>query len=703
MANNISLTDAQKNAISCTSGHLQIIACAGSGKTEVISRRIANILQSKPDVRPENIVAFTFTEKAAESLKSRIEKVFGNQIPGMYVGTIHGFCKYILSKYTEAFADFKILDTVKNHHFIDRYAEQCGMSDLALKPCPLNNNLFLQCIDKLIDDCDNKENWSDEQQSVLEKYTRCLYDHHYIDFSLLLFEALRQIETKASVQEYLNNIKYLVVDEYQDVNDLQEKLIHAIANCGANVCVVGDDDQTIYQFRGSNADNMISFSNRYEGATNIRLEENFRSQNGIVDIAARVIRNNRHRLDKQMIARAPKAENTAEAHGYPSTDEEFTAIAKKIAELHEDGLPYKDIAVLVRKGKFVPQMASKLAESGIPFVADSAEDFFGGAYFRRFVETLRILESIDKAALYEQWKDIVDGTKFNTGFKYLRSRTRGGQYRLSEILRGFCEAIDFLNPSANDLRVRIEDLEGISTILDDYDEIYGDYQLSYRISGLLRFLGEYAREEYKYHNFREAAPDDAVQIMTVHKSKGLEFHTVFLPRLNKRDFPISNMGGKKYYHVLGGVFAENKGKYDSDIEDERKLFYVAVTRAKNNLFLSYTFERQEVSCFVAEAAESSCLKIDKNDLYYEPPRVERSTRSIYKEQSAGYDNQRQQWKQERAEREQYRQLVAYAREALHDDYYVANHFCPGIILEFSDICKQGDEAILAKALEKGLI
>ncbi len=703
MANNISLTDAQKNAISCTGGHLQIIACAGSGKTEVISRRIANILQSKPDVRPENIVAFTFTEKAAESLKSRIENVFGNQIPGMYVGTIHGFCKHILNKYTEAFANFKILETVKNHHFINRYAEQCGMSDLAFKPCPLNNNLFLQCIDKLIDDCDNKENWSDEQQSVLEKYTRCLYDHHYIDFSLLLFEALRQIETNASVQEYLNNIKYLVVDEYQDVNDLQEKLIRAMANHGANVCVVGDDDQTIYQFRGSNADNMISFSNRYEGATKIRLEENFRSQNGIVDIAARGIRNNRHRLDKQMIAGAPKAESTIEAHGYSNADEEFAAVAKKIAELHDDGLTYKDVAILVRKGKYVPKIANKLAESGIPFVADSAEDFFGGAYFRRLVETLRILESIDKAALYEQWKDIVDGTQFNIGFKYLRSCTRGGYYRLSEILRGFSETIDFLNPSASDLKVRIEDLEGISTILDDYDEIYGDYQLSYRISGLLRFLGEYAREEYKYHNFRENAHDDAVRIMTVHKSKGLEFHTVFLPRLNKRDFPVSNMGGKKYYHVLGGMFAENKGKYDSDIEDERKLFYVAVTRAKNNLFLSYTFEKQEVSCFVAEAAESACLKIDKNDLCYEPPRAERSTRSIYKEQSAGYDDQRQQWEQERAEREQYRQLVAYAREALYEDYHVANHFCPGIILEFSDICKQGDEAILAKAREKGLI
>ena len=163
------LTSAQKDAVNYIDGHLQIIACAGSGKTEVISRRIANILQNKPGVKPENIVAFTFTEKAAASLKQRIETALSRQVPGMYIGTIHGFCKHILSKYTDSFADFKILDTVKSHLFVSRYADKCGMSALELKPCLLNNGLYLQCIDKLIDDYDNRDVWTDSQRNVLEQ------------------------------------------------------------------------------------------------------------------------------------------------------------------------------------------------------------------------------------------------------------------------------------------------------------------------------------------------------------------------------------------------------------------------------------------------------------------------------------------------------------------------------------------------------
>jgi len=679
------LTNAQQEAVNCIDGHLQIVACAGSGKTEVISRRIANILQNKHGVKSENIVAFTFTEKAAGSLKQRIETAWGRQVPGMYIGTIHGFCKHLLSKYTDSFADFKILDTVKSHLFVSRYTEKCGMGALELKPCLLNNGLYLQCIDKLIDDYDNRENWTDSQRNVLEQYVSCLYGHQYIDFSLLIFEALRQIRENPNVQSYLQTIKYLVVDEYQDVNDLQEKLIRAIANFGANVCVVGDDDQTIYQFRGSNANNMISFPERYADVHQVRLEENFRCQASIVDVAANVICHNERRLPKKMTSGAKQADSIVQAKGYPNTEDEFTAIADQISVLHSTGVPYKEIAVLVRKGKYVPAIAKALVANGIPYTADSAEDFFTGNYFNRFVETLRILDSIDKSALYEQWKDIAEGTQFNIGFKFLRSCTRGGNMRFSEILRVFCEKIDFLNESAPDLHTRQEDLEGICAILDDYDEIYGDWQLTARISGILRFLGEQARQEYKYHNFRESAPDeDAVQLMTVHKSKGLEFHTVFLPRLNKREFPVSAMGGKKYYHVLGGVFAESKAKYDSDIEDERKLFYVAVTRAKQNLFLSYTLEKQPASIFVCDAAESSFLQINREDLDYQS-----SKRLSHEEQLL--------------EREIFQQMVDHARAELYDYYATGNHFCPGIIMEYKDICSQGPEAILEAAQKLGIL
>lgn len=686
------LTNAQQVAINHIDGHLQIIACAGSGKTEVISRRIANILQKKPDVQPENIVAFTFTEKAAATLKSRIETALGEPVPDMYIGTIHGFCKKLLSEYAESFADFKVLDEVKNHLFITRRTDECGMSALDLKPCILNNGLYLQCIDKLIDDYDHRKSWTEEQRNVLEQYISCLYKRKYIDFSLLLFEALRQMQENPSVQDHLRTITHLVVDEYQDVNDLQEKLIRGIADFGANVCVVGDDDQTIYQFRGSNADNMISFPKRYPGVKQIRLEENFRCQKEIVDVAANVIAHNERRIKKQMISGANKKNSVICAKGYPNMDAEFTAIVEEIARLHQRGVKYSDIAVLVRKGKFVPMIAAVLANTNIPYTADSAEEFFGGRYFVRFAETLQALKTLDKAALYEQWKGIIDDAAFSAGFKYLRSCARGGVWRLSEILRTFCDKIDFLNENAADIIMRREDLDGVYKILDDYDEIYGDQQLTARIDGLLRFLGQQARQEYKYHNFREDASDeDAVQLMTIHKSKGLEFHSVFLPRLNHLEFPVSNMGGRKYYHVLGGVFAENKSKYESDIEDERKLFYVAITRAKQNLFMSYTLEKHPVSAFVCDAAESDRLQINREDLQY------LANRRLSREE------QQRLREEERFEQEMLRQMVEHAKEELYDYYATGNHVCPGIIMEYKDICRRGPEAILKAARQFGMI
>jgi ATP-dependent exoDNAse (exonuclease V) beta subunit len=267
-------------------------------------------------------------------------------------------------------------------------------------------------------------------------------------------------------------------------------------------------------------------------------------------------------------------------------------------------------------------------------------------------------------------------------------------------LREFCEKIDFLNENVEDLQVRIEDLEGICKILDDYDEIYGDYQLSARITGLLKFLGVQAVQEYKYHSFRRHDPnEDSVQLMTVHKSKGLEFHTVFLPRLNKREFPVSAMGGRQYYHVLGGTFADNKAKYASDIEDERKLFYVAVTRAEHNLYLSYTLENQPISEFVSNAAESEALQINREDLRYQPPRATKAETLCEPSMS---DEQWQEREQEYAEKEAYWAAVKHAKELLHEHYYIANHFCKGIIGEYSEVCKRGPDAILAKAKELGL-
>lgn len=707
MSESKSLTPAQEAAIAEINSNLQIIACAGSGKTEVIARRIANILESKENILPESIVAFTFTEKAAENMKVRIAKALGKHqteiTEKMYIGTIHGFCYALLKNFAEDFRDFRILDTVKSHHFITRYYKDCGMSDLGLELHPRNVILFLQCVDKMIDAFDESELWAENQKAAFEKYRKCLFSHRYIDFSFLIFEALQQIRSKPDVKKALSNIRYLIVDEYQDVNDLQEKVISEIANAGANICVVGDDDQTIYQFRGSNAENMISFSKRYPHVKQVRLETNFRCSHRIVDIADTVISHNENRLDKKMQAGKRSEKSCTEAIRYNSQSEEFAGIAHKIRELHHSGIPYGEISILVRKGKIIAPITTALDSFEIPYETDSAEKFFSGSYFSRFATTLQLLVDIDKSKLHDCWHDIVESTLLTKGFKYLRSCARNGRMTLREILEGFCEQITFIDDSIEDCEERKENLAGITKILDDYDEIYGDWQLSARITGVLRFLAYQAEEEYKYHSFTlKDFSNDMVQIMTVHKAKGLEFHTVFLPELMMREFPASNVGGKKYWHVLGGIFEENKSKYQGDLEDERKLFYVAVTRARQNLFMTYELSEQPISCFVTEAAASQVLKINRADLTYTQTNDSDITQNDYMDENP-ISSSGEQRKAEQKARQQYWNTVRYAKRQLYNYYGTACHYFPGAHGDLERLRTLSPDEILQLAATNGLI
>jgi DNA helicase-2/ATP-dependent DNA helicase PcrA len=450
---------------------------------------------------------------------------------------------------------------------------------------------------------------------------------------------------------------------------------------------------------------MISFSERYADVHQVRLEKNFRCAPGIVDVADCVIGHNDRRITKKIVSGAMELQATIEAKRYSDKKEQFDAIVEQIIELHKSGIPYKEIAILVRKGKVITPASAALDRAGIPFETDSAEHFFEGNYFKRFVVTLQILSDIDKAKLYECWKDIIEGTAFNVGFKFLRSCARGGNLPLSEIIRGFCEKTTFIDDAAEDVETRRMDLEGIAKILDDYDEIYGDWQLSARITGVLKFLGTQAADEYKYHSFIPKDPNaDAVQIMTVHKSKGLEFNTVFLPELTKREFPVSNMGGKKYYHVLGGVFEENKDKYQSDLEDERKLFYVAVTRAKQNLYMTYELSAQPVSCFVKESAVSHYLKLDRRDLIYNPKAdTEDFAPSFKNSYEAKTRELNPEWDEDRSQRQEYWATVKYARSQLYDYYGTGAHFCPAMYTMLGEIKKWSPEQILSEASRNGLI
>lgn len=673
----MNLTQEQIEAINTIDNNLQIIACAGSGKTEVISRRIGNILQKKEEIKPENIVAFTFTEKAANSLKKRIGLVTnGVDISQMYIGTIHSFCYNILQAYCPEYKKFKILDTVKNYHFIKRYYKKCGMEYAELAPNPRNIKLFLNCIDKLVYDYENKNLWSSKDVTIFKEYKTILYEKKYFDFSLLIHETLKILKEKPQI---LNNIKYLIVDEYQDVDDLQEQIIECFAKHKCNICVVGDDDQTIYRFRGSNAHNMINFSKKYTEVKQIKLEQNFRCRKEIIDIAANVIKNNNDRLEKQMTSGKITAYNEKiKAKGFKNKEEEYNYIANEIIAINNKGTKYNEIAILVRKGKHIKDIAAALIKKSIPYISDSADYFFENKYFTLFKKTFEIISNLSKKELYDLWKDYCVKEKFNRGFMYIRSSIGNSNYlNLSDMLTQFVELIGFLD-EPNDLELKNDILEGIKAILDDYEEIYIDYQLSAKIKGIIDFLDNAATEQYKYHNFKSSEEENGVQIMTIHKSKGLEFEAVILPNMDYKEFPSSNLGGKKYWHILSEHFKENKEKYEGDIDDERKLFYVALTRAKEYLLLTY--DKPKISEFLIETSKSQHIDIDPNDL------INKTGNS-----------------QEQNQNKEYWEQVKKAKDRLYDYYGTGGHFFHGMWGELERIKNMDPDEIIEEARKIHLI
>ena len=369
---------------------------------------------------------------------------------------------------------------------------------------------------------------------------------------------------------------------------------------------------------GSNANNMINFSKKYSNVKQINLEDNFRSIKGIVDIADKVIQNNTNRLPKKMISNKEIENSQIRVKKYVSEEEQYIGIANQIEILNKSGINYNDIAILVRKGKFINNIASILDSKNIPYDTDSADYFFNGVYFEKFVYTLQLLASFSKNELYNCWKDYIDVSKFTEGFQFLRKIVNGTLKIsfLSDILREYLNIVGFLDEAATDIEFRKDSLNGIIDILNDFDEIYKDFQISGKIKGLIDFLENDALEQYKYHNFKNKENNlNSVQILTVHKSKGLEYNTVFLPNLENNEFPSRKIYGKKYWHILGDYFEKNKDKYESEIEDERKLFYVAVTRAKQNLFMSYELSKNDISDFLIEASDSMYFQIDENDFF----------------------------------------------------------------------------------------
>ncbi len=310
------LTESQQWAIECGGRNLQLIACAGSGKTEVVAQRIAHLLTKADETKlePRNIIAFTFTDKAAAELKERVvlraREAAGNNITGMaemYVGTIHGFCQELLQNEVPEYRKYEVLDSVRQSLWVNRNSSQTGLTTTEkLSGQKLvrwkDTSLYLSALSVLREANLNPEFLEDiSVMKGLDKYDGQLSQGSLLDFSAMLAKAVFQLQTNTGLRGIIaERIKYVVVDEYQDVNPVQERLIRILQDLGAGLCVVGDDDQTIYQWRGSQIDSILTFAERYPDVEQIKLEENFRSSEGVIDAAKGFIQEVDPRLDKAM-------------------------------------------------------------------------------------------------------------------------------------------------------------------------------------------------------------------------------------------------------------------------------------------------------------------------------------------------------------------------------------------------------------------
>ena len=428
----MNLTDTQRKAVEIGQTNMQLIACAGHGKTEVVARRVVRLLsQDKQEsLKPENLIAFTFTEKAAVELKHRIirrtQEALG-EVTGMvemFVGTIHAFCLDLTKTENPKFLKYDVLSDVQQTLFINRHSRKSGLT----KSTDLKNSSLRRYIDtgnyigalSILREADlESENLSDcSVMEGLKCYQSLLGENRFLDYSSILGEAEKMLRKNEYVRVRLSqSVEYVIVDEYQDINPVQESIIRSLHEIGANVCVVGDDDQTIYQWRGSDVQNILKFECRYPKVKQILLEKNFRSSEGIIGVAQAFIQQNPNRLPKSMSPRGNQTYHDGDivALNFETPEKEAQHIAETIDSLRSvafeengqsRGLSWSDMAILLRSVKNNGEPITKaLKAAKIPYVVTGMTNLFDKPEAEASLQIFYYVASrIDECDLEAAWQ-----------------------------------------------------------------------------------------------------------------------------------------------------------------------------------------------------------------------------------------------------------------------------------------------------------
>jgi len=630
----LEFTPEQEEIISHSKGHLRIIACPGSGKTEAVSQRIVNLIEGGAD--PKGIVAFTFTEKAAEELKFRIRQILQLRCPDrvdfgdMFVGTIHSFCFFMLKEIDPAYRSYDVLDDSKRVAFVSKgmnYYNNIGLVRLE----KTSNLRKYQTIDRFLESVDvvMTEN-VDPNQLSNKRFAECYLAYReildrekYFDFSSVMHTLVQHVLTNPDSRKLLRErVKHVVCDEYQDVNRIQEGLIEILSEGADSVCVVGDDDQNIYHWRGSDVRIIRSFKQRYGGkydVSEVHLSTNFRSTREIIDAAKSFIEHNKERLSKAMVPN-PKLSRKFERGDlvykhFEKESEEKGFIANRIRDLvgtdfldkrnSPFSISYSDFAVLVRTNADAARMVEFLDKEGIPCIAYSGKSAFDRpeavfamdciAYLfdcDRYPEigigppTMTDLKNLYQKVFNKKQYAKADSDAFESRIKTLRTQTeeliaKGKKDYLGELgLQGYYYRIlEAMGAGEFDFGDVVHyNLATVSRAISDYESVWVRLRAS-EVRFFFGFVFAFARGHYTEIQHSDPSLIDAVNVLTIHKAKGLEFPAVLMPSFEKkRDWGEEvTFVDKNLYDVV---------KYTGTEEDERRVYYTAMTRAEGYLFIT---------------------------------------------------------------------------------------------------------------------
>ncbi len=681
------MNDKQKQAIFQVKGPVLILAGAGSGKTTVIVNRIANIVKygdaynsrecafepsvrdlrsmrayldgdesvlfdiedllSVDPARPWQILAITFTNKAANELKERLEKMLGEEAKDIWASTFHSSCVRILRRDGEVLGytkHFTIYDTDDSKRLIKECQRQLNISDNTISYKAIISEIS-KAKDNLISPEEYEKKANAEKDARMQKIASCykmyqseLKKSDAMDFDDIIVNTVNLLEKYSDVREYYQKkFRYIMVDEYQDTNHAQYRLTELLAGAHRNICVVGDDDQSIYRFRGATIENILSFEHRYAESQIIRLEQNYRSTQTILDVANEVISNNRKRKGKSLWTSNPGGDKVVVNTAYDESDE-----AKFIAETIEENVAsgkfsFSDHAVLYRMNAQSNFIEKVLVRAGIPYRIIGGHRFYERQEIRDAIAYLTVVNNPDDnirlrrivnvpkrgigEATLNKAAEISTGLGISMFEVFRQAEEFDALRRSAKKLISFCDMIDEIRESLDKVpldelftqiihktqylgHLRLDKEKGEEREENIYELISNlkTYEQENEEGNLSGFLEEVAlMTDIDNYN----AQTDAVVLMTIHSAKGLEFPVVFLPGMEEGIFP----GIQSMYST-------------DDIEEERRLAYVGITRAKRNLYISHanlrmlfgSTSRNLPSRFLVEVPEALIERTGRRDM-----------------------------------------------------------------------------------------